>query len=215
MGSSKTEELNALFGEWRQGYGSQSACFAEDGIVDENAWSKAKRKVLFLLKETNRYVGDFRKLVREGPWKVLGHWAHGLHDTTATHSPPFPEAKEMADGACIASAVVNLKKTAGEATTDNLALLAEVKRAKNTEFLHKELRIISSDVVVCGGTFEIAREVVEELRGATPCGPDGRCYEVGNAVWIKHCHPSVRWPHDMTYYALMAFYSNYFGIAGT
>ena len=64
----KTEQLNSLFDQWKESKEEYKKChFAEDGIIREEEWDKANRKILFVLKETNNCKEDFREYVNKGP----------------------------------------------------------------------------------------------------------------------------------------------------
>lgn len=203
---SKTERLNALFEEWKRSYKEPDLAFAEDGIINENEWNEAPRKVLFLLKETNKYAGNFRELAQKSPWRVPGYWAYGLQNLQRGHIPPFAEAKEKYGEAFCRSALVNLKKiTGGSAAKDEKIKGAARDDAK---YIIKELEIIAPEIVVCGSTFWIVREVL--LPGDfEPIGPvPEMCFMRKNVLWIDYCHPGARCCHDTMYYGLVMMYQN-------
>jgi hypothetical protein len=50
--------MDVLFNEWRPHVVAEAGHFVEDGIVCEEGWRKAKRKVLFVLKDPNGYEGE-------------------------------------------------------------------------------------------------------------------------------------------------------------
>jgi len=202
---SKTKKLNDLFEKWKETYGTQAKKFNEDGIVDEEAWECAPRKVLFLLKETNNFIGDFRVALKEGPWKVIGYWAYGVQNVEPGRFPSFASARKPENyrNACISSAVVNLKKLTG----GSVAKKEEIQEAaqRDSDFICEELQTIEPDIVVCCSSFDIARSLYSDLEAVDS---DGKCYKQGKTPWIDFCHPSARYRHDMMYYTLIALYQN-------
>lgn len=209
--NSKTDKLNELFQRWRQSYGiSLLNNFNEDGISEENEeyWDGARRKVLFLLKDTNKFVGDFRDALRGKSWSVLGHWAYGLQNTEVSYLPPFPSAQkpENCEPAWKASAIMNLKKSPGK-DQSNMEVIRRIAQ-QDKDFIKEEIDIIQPDIVVCGATFGIAKEIIRGL-DSNPIDPDGSCFKLGGMVWINYCHPSARCPRALMYYGLMSIYQNY------
>ena len=200
---SKTEQLNHLFESWKEKY--QDAGFAEDGIIDESEWDKAMLKVMFLLKDTNNFSGDFRKAVRGGPWHVVGRWSFGLQNVKKNYILPFSEAKNNINQGCLSAAIVNLKKTPGRGVAVSDEIAEAVKRDKT--FIFEELKIIQPDVIVCGATFGYVKELFPDLAEQKPLdGQKGKCYRYNEKVWIDYCHPSARYVHYMMYYTLMCLY---------
>ena len=87
--------------------------FIEDGIIDEDRWTKAPTKVLFLARETNGNPGDYLALIRKTGakgWVVPGAWAYALQN--AATNPAFSEAHKPENWgpAILSSAIFNLKK---------------------------------------------------------------------------------------------------------
>lgn len=199
---SKAEALRAQFADWQANYGPGADDFMKDGIVCERLWDQAKRKVLFLLKEPNKKHSDFMEVVRRGPWHLLGHWAYGLCETVASHSPEFDDAATNQCGACCASAIVNLKKTPGGTFTEEMKAI-EQDAQNHQDHILEEIRTISPDIVVCGGTFDVAKKIFPDVKSAKGFGPSGRCYRASDATWIDFCHPGARCSADILYYGLM------------
>jgi hypothetical protein len=196
-----TQALNDLFQRWRNSYGEGAVGFAEDGIIDEEAWKASSRKVLFLMKETNALTGDLRQAVSSRPGRVTGYWAYGIQHFSPGRIPSFFDATKGYKEACVASSIVNLKKCTGT----SIANMEEVERVSHNDvnLIAEELKIIQPDVVVCCGTFGIAKNLWPEMR---PIGDDGRCFELGDAIWIDYYHPSARVRHDVMYYGLLGLY---------
>jgi len=216
--NSKTERLNALFDRWRQRYEERGGKFAPDGILDDVDWAHAPQKLLFLLKETNKYSGDIRKhIVQEwrAPWPFVAMWAYGLKNVKASRIPEFAVANDPRNykPALESSAVMNLKKLTGVGSSIREELLEATKDDK--DFINEELGIIQPDIIVCGGTFDIVNKIIQRDGLEHPIGPDRKCFLSGKTLWIRFWHPSARYPHDMMYYGLTAIYQNYLRWADT
>jgi hypothetical protein len=213
---SKKEKLNELFQRWRQSNEKYTDNFSEDGIVEEGTWLKTSPKVLFLLKETYDYRDNLIELITKynywkKPWTNVGCWAYGLIESEQDHFPPFKVASESEKSfsAFKSSAIMNLKKSTGGNRADVEKIIETVQNDKN--FIKEELDIIQPGIVVCGATFEIAKKIISELN-SKPIDDDGKCYKIGETLWIDYCHPSAYYRHDMMYYTLIALYQNYLRI---
>ncbi len=189
------DRFQELFAEWENIYNADLAegkVFVRDGIVDEALWQKAEKKVLYILKERNEYknkaaeaLSDFRQALRTKPWLRLGYWSYGLNNTTAEGIPPFSEAQKNAEYYCKMSAVINLKKLAGNASSD----MKEIEKyaREDLKLINRQIDLISPDIIVCGGTFRICKTLFE-LDEMAP-----RVYKSSkytDAVWIDCVHPS-------------------------
>lgn len=175
-----------------------------DGIIDEALWHSAPRKVLYLFKETNEFRGDFRLLLNEKPWKVIGHWTYALCNVQNGKLPFFLDADNNYNEFCRMSAILNLKKETGGSTSDN----DEIKRvaARDKELILEQLEIINPDIVICGGTFHLIKDIL--ISSSEQLDKDKRCYRINNRIWIDFCHPSARFRHDMMYYTLTNLFHN-------
>jgi len=208
MGS-KTEKLNRLFEKWKESYGEEREDFAEDGIVCEEKWETARRKILFLMKETNEFNRDLRHLIREKKdWNVLGYWAYGLLHATVDYIPPYKEAeKEQKCGEALpllSSAVMNLKKLKGGSSADMEKIKEATERDKKR--IKEELRIIKPEIVVCCGTWYVVKKTLLAEEEYSSIGTLERCYRYEDAVWIDFVHPGARLRHDMMYLGLVTYY---------
>ena len=207
---SKTAELDDLFRCWQERYGKQK--IVPDGIIREEYWGTAKRKILFLLKERNKKGNnsdaDFRKLVDAGPWPVLGQWAYGLMNTSVDHIPFFNEANNKSNfqDSCRSTAIINLKKTPGVASADIDAVERVVQNDR--DLIINELEIIQPKIIVCGGTFRLCQNLFPG-RDFKQIVEDDHCYLLGDTIWIDFCHPSIpNIYHFIPYYGLMSVFQN-------
>lgn len=211
-----TRDQIDLMSEWQSRYSREASEFGADGIVDPKLWVEAPIRVLFLLKEPNKfrgefrekYEGDLRNLFAARPWPRLGYWAYGIQRTTATAIPSFSGAREkrVYGDALRASAVVNIKKTSGVESADVVAVGGAFERDR--DLLARQMVLGDPDVVVCGGTFDFVEDFVRDGGDGERVGPDGRCWRRNGALWIEFYHPSARYGNLMMYYGLMMLYQN-------
>ena len=206
------DRLNRLFDEWQSEL-REDRKFCRDGVFSENEWFETSPHVLFLLKETNDYAGDLRLLDLPAiTWRCLGFWASALAETTVRSLPSFLSVQQRFGegdawkGPMRRASAMNLKKLTGDGQSD----IAEISRhaIRDKTFIQEQLEIISPDVVVCCGSelFELCRK---DIWTKQPSRVAFRWSEVGNAVWIDFFHPSARYPHFMSFYALAAIYQDY------
>jgi hypothetical protein len=179
--------------------------FIRDGILDLDRWEKAPTKVLFLLKEAydlqNPPKGfDLRELFREKweekkwkgkrkqTWWRLGDWAYVIHNSTSEKVARLPKQKRSDDAAnaLLASAIVNVKKSGGKNVSDNREIASYTKC--DQDLIRRQIALIQSDVIVCGGTWKAARSVLwkeDELEDAYDY-----VRRVGQACVINFVHPA-------------------------
>jgi len=204
----KTEQLDALFARW------QAQCpgreFTKDGIIDESAWDAAPRRVLFLLKEDNKnrpvHEDDLRTIWRAKPWPILDTMAFGLHRLVPGQPlPSWIDAYAIrATGSGLRSAaVMNLKKEPGGGEADRKQVQTWV--GANLDMLREQIKIISPDIVVCGGTLGEYVLPTGLVQLGKPVDPGGACYLAQGALWVEYHHPSLRLVREVvSYYGLLA-----------
>jgi hypothetical protein len=153
----KNSALDELFKEWYEFYQSKGiniAEFSRDGIIDEARFEKAKKRILFILRETNKFPGkDLRAFLREEVrwqlWHTVGRWAYGVLND-------FPDYSECDKYESICEgvhqvAIMNLKKITGGGWSD-LDVINETAH-RDKEFIKKEVDIINPQVIVACGTW--------------------------------------------------------------
>lgn len=125
--------------------------FIEDGLIDENRWDQAKRKILFLLKEPHSDEGDWtyqQFILEEGylkettTWPNLIRWVYGiLHDFPPYREVEgqFPHIRLQAKDFLKCAAFANIKKIAGGPSAHNSALMEFVQQ--NYSFLLEQIEI--------------------------------------------------------------------------
>lgn len=148
---------NDLFTEWKALY---STPFVKDGLVCEEFWNDANRKILFVLKEAHGSEDfDLRAFLQEGgkteTWQTLSEWAYGLlHledncDWKAVHTLCQQVGrKDILKKLC----VVNINKEPGGSATNNKKLKSNFY-TKDKNYLAKQLRLYEgTDIVICCGS---------------------------------------------------------------
>jgi hypothetical protein len=191
------QNLASLYQSWKQS-GQHFVC---GGVVDEHMFETAEVKVMMLLKEVNdpeqrddwSLVDLINDQIRNQHflpiWRRVGEWSFGLEQG-------FPSYRSIVghmDTANITSgllniATTNLKKSGGSGESDYEMIkkhaLAEV------ELWTKEIEMIQPDVVICGGTFSIVREILGF--DYQVCG-SGACYgKALNTIFVDFYHPQYR-----------------------
>ncbi len=157
----KTEQLNELFGRWKehwQSYGIGADKFSPDGIINEESYQGASIKLLFILRESNTghgkgidikiHLGDNLKWII---WHQLAKWAFGILNN---FERPFEDVNNSYEEMRAASrqiAVMNLKKYTGGSSVDYSLLNAFA--FLDSEFIREEIDIIEPEVIVCCNTF--------------------------------------------------------------
>jgi len=155
---SKTRQLNELFEKWKKHYveyGIDQKSFTKDGIINEDEYESAPKKVLFIIRETNDFPeGDLRDYLSKGPryniFHQLAKWAWGILNG-------FPDFKiiEQSPEELTATtkkiAVINLKKHTGKEAVDFNLLNAFV--FLDHELIKKEISIIAPELIICCNTF--------------------------------------------------------------
>jgi hypothetical protein len=153
----KTDRLNALFVRWKEFYrqnGLDPDRFSSDGIIDEERYLKAKRKILFVLRETNEFGGDLCKLIRQGHrhniFSQLSKWAAGI----LNDFPEFEEIncnRKVRTEALESIALLNLKKLTG--TQTSVPALLHAFSLLDKSYIIEEIDIIKPEVIVSCSTF--------------------------------------------------------------
>jgi len=164
--------MGGLFDEWRALVEADAGHFVGDGIVCEEGWRRATRKVLFLLKEPNGYDGKYgalNELLRKAAapnstssmwdrptFHNVGRWTYGLLNYSG-EVPDYVEANKACKTAVLGCAYINIKKSTGGARATKEV---EVHAEKYAEFLRRQVAIIQPDIVVCGGTYKMLKKYV-------------------------------------------------------
>jgi len=209
--------LTELFTLWKTKYPDK--IFVKDGIVNLNKWNVQETRPLFLLKEAYGGIKSWNLINDcilsntdkqiDNTWKRVTQWTYGIMNTTEATAPFFDEdsiPKNFANNYLQNIAVVNVKKIAGEPTSDWGKLEEAVDNDK--DFLKKEIELIAPTVIVCGYTIKFFEKIFDikikksknknlyylaEINGKT-------------VIVIDYYHPGNRYPDIMNYYAITNIY---------
>jgi len=238
------KELDVLFEEWENESEKNGLTgFCRDGLLlkgkkfskkseedgktywgrdsgnENEQWHNAKKRILFLMKDTNRNPGeDMRtwigrqnqKFITGMFFKNIALWLTGLNSFNDKYNYlPFEEAiipevfTDTFDNLPIS--IVNIKKESGKGTVNNGVLWDYVDKSKKYgEFLKRQIKILNPNIVVCGGVIvlKIARKIIY---------PDVEFTEINNWIYfnseknivlIESNHPS-RSPYKDNYEGMM------------
>lgn len=201
--ATKTEQLNQLFDEWEQTVSEYKNKFVRDGIIDEGLYADATPKILYVTKEPNnpeQTAGDFREW-----WKDeivytfsyrLAEWSYGLLNDFPQYDNIWTN-KESAQKALQSIALMNIKKSGGGGTANYLKMMEHVKT--NFDFLHRQIEIISPDIIILGTSW---KELRDGLFPNVAWKKSGYICSIGrheNATVIDYYHPSSRTPPAASY----------------
>jgi hypothetical protein len=221
---STTRQLRHLFDAWRSRYDPDKRLIFDGPIGGDSKWEACPLRILFLLKEphdrndvleecgndltelfanSHHYSGNSKVAER-----TMGRWAFCLRQLHAIHRGAPKLADQDWRGALHDAAVMNLKKLPGGKASTQSEITAYALRDK--ALLERQLQILRPDVVICGGTFEIARTVFSELAFA-PTHVDS--FSSSERLWIKHFHPSCRKPSLEKHDRLKAIYWDALSVA--
>ena len=168
---------DSLYEDWLKQYSpDEQKQFCMDGLLsgrnqnpkaEVKKWEKAKRRVLFLMKDTNSNPNeDIREwhigyeTNQDGTPKplhrfyvVLLKWLWALNEVTAEHQPVFNKTKEEYIEATwqYPMAQVNVKKLSGGAQLSNEELREYLEDSNNFGLLLKQFQILKPNIIVCGG----------------------------------------------------------------
>lgn len=191
MSANKEAQLDSLFTEWEARHkGKGYKNFIRDGIVNYESWDgQETSKVCYLLKEA--YGDNDFSLTDElavrlwGIWEQkIPFWTQGVYDSQVPPKPFEPKMSDNEKRSIIDRiAVVNIKKSNGNPSSDDNDLMKYVR--EDEELLRRELTIIEPDVIICGYTFQLVKDVLQGIE-VFPEG-DGKW---GNSLVIDYYHPS-------------------------
>lgn len=151
---SKSLELKSHFQTWKQKH-HPDVTFYEDGIINEELYSQAKYKLLFIAKEpnaTNHDKGGFSSFCEE--WNTsepdygfafrIGEWATGI----LNDFPPFDSIslKQKYDG-LKQIAFMNVKKSGGGGTVEDVKRFNELVSSQ-IEFIHHQIKVIEPEIII-------------------------------------------------------------------
>ncbi len=194
--ASKTEQLNQLFDEWEQSVDDYKGKFVRDGIIDEQLYQAVTPKVLFITKEPNnpeQKAGDFRDWWRDEISYAfsyrLSEWSYGLLNNFPQYDDIWTK-KGSAHKAIKQIAFMNIKKNGGTGNSEYNRMMEHVKM--NFEFLHRQIEIISPDIIITGTSWNELRDALFPNITWVKSGYDILIGKHKNSKVIDFYHPSAR-----------------------
>lgn len=199
-----TKRKDDLFSRWKQArpeYESEGKRFSDDGIIDYDAWSKSKPKILFLLKENwadeenwepswgiSSYANLFSKNI--ALWSNLIKELY-YHPEKVLNNDSILIPKKISDLAIMEIKKVNEgKPSSSDHEIQNYAI-------RDRDFIIEQIELINPDVILCGKTGEIYGD---DIYGDEPWDEliniKGKsfgsvsCYKHRNRLIIDFYHPS-------------------------
>lgn len=193
---------NDIFDEWRK----KRKNIIPDGIVNIKIYSKAKIKVLYLLKEVNGgkdwNLRDYlnNNASRFQTWNNIARWQYAIENFQEDNlwSKVQNVNEEFRKEQVRKIAVINLKKVPGTEKSK----MAEIRKFawNDRELLKRQISLCEPDIVVCCGTGEIVKEFKlvdnEYFKNWSKSSANIEFHLTKkNSLIISHCHPQ-KWTSD-------------------
>lgn len=157
MPDSIKKQEKALFEEWKKSDPCFEKGFVSDGVVDEEAFRAAPRRIVYLLKEVNDEVDlvwVLCEFLREGgrgyTWDNITRWTEGILDRGIDWAELKIITEERRKETLRKIAVVNLKKTPGGSSASIKSIQAAARRDR--ERIEEQLSLYDPDYIICCGT---------------------------------------------------------------
>ncbi len=154
----KTEKLTDLFDRWKSEF-YPNEDFYKDGIINEDFFKNAKKKILFITKEPNAinhdknedrsFVTEWNTTMPTYPFSHrIAEWTYGI----LNEFPVYAEAAKnaMKEDMLKKIAFMNLKKTGGTGNSALHTFSDLMKDKKHLEFIHKQIEIIEPEIIILG-----------------------------------------------------------------
>lgn len=133
------QRIEELFAVWKNTEHHTNEIFVEDGVVCPEKWFASEVRPLFLVKEAYGGNNGWSYLIKddfiEGIWRSISLWTKGLLNTNAEHlyvyNPNDAEFDKFNNEYIKSIAVVNVKKSKGEKSSDYEDILNYAKLDKN------------------------------------------------------------------------------------
>lgn len=204
----RTDQLDSLFQEWEGNNRDYANNFSKDGIVDEERFNAASRRLLFILKEPMEHSEDLCKHAKNfaittnrsnATWRNLNYWSYGL----LRNFPSFAHVCDANDlpKVLYEVAVMNVKKTRGRSAAEDKKIVDFARDGSNRNFIQKEIEIIAPSIIVCCGS-----SVTQSIRLAlSPEAPSLRTkndleyFRWNDCLVVAYCHPAARVWNAMLY----------------
>lgn len=181
----------------------------------EEIWLKAKRKVVFFMKEPNKNEGeDYREWGLYGEakstfFRFIYAWLNGLSTVSAEGLIPSMITKlDLSLPLCI----VNAKKKSGGSTAKNEEIKDHVNKYK--DLLRQQFDIYSPNIIVCGGSIEmakIAKQIYSDITDFVKMDDSNWIYYSveKKLVLIDSFHPSAFGTNEEKYNTLIEHFQKF------
>ena len=197
-----------LFSQWQ---GSREG-FVRDGVVSEKDYLESNPKVAFILKEVNDPDGggwDLREFIAEGgrsqTWDNITRWVHGIRNRKSIPNWDFYSeiTNEFRMEILRSICAINLKKSPGTHTTDNVSLNAVANEDK--PYIQRQFEIYDPDMTICGGTGDLFKCVVDHDSKDWKTTSRGILWyeRDANKYVISFSHPEARVHDPLLVYGLL------------
>ena len=179
---------------------------AFDGVVDEETFKKTNVKTLFLLKEVNDpgmskdwidFMEDTKHQASTDSmyktWPNVCLWIEALRNPEVDYVDCIDEygnfATKKLQRNLLEVAIVNIKKTAGGGSSNYDEILDAAKRYGH--IIREEIEeCIMPNLVICGGTFDYAKEMYGVKNDELHTLPSGAQYfSKNNIIYLQFVHP--------------------------
>lgn len=187
--------------------------FIMDGIIDADRWAKSPIKTVALLKEAYGGYDNICSLIKDewaGPkyklWWTVSYWLYAINEISGCRVPIAPgnnEAYDKCRDYLLASAVINIKKSNGNSTSnmEDLGKYAEADK----ELLKQQVDFIKPNVIICCNTFELLKKFWGS--DLVSIGKTGYLYKSGGYLLIDYWHPANYYPDHLCFYGLCSILS--------
>jgi len=209
MTLSKAE--NKLFKEWK----NHRDNFVSDGIVNEEAYAKSDKKLVFVLKEINssEFGWDLREFLknrneRSQTWNNVTRWVMGIREMHKDFLWAYLKdiSKKQRIEQIRSICCVNLRKSPGGHTTDGKRLIEIAYEDK--DYINRQINLYDADLIICcgkmvGDLFKGIMKFERPLQWAeTRRGIQFYEFKPGRFI-ISYSHPEARVQDNILYYGLI------------
>ena len=139
---------------------------------EETMWANVPKRILFLLKDSNKNPGYDNREFYPGVkgslnthYRNLAYWLFGLLAFDETKDAPAFESLNLWDEVYSVFdtkpfAIVNCKKESGGSYVSNENLQEHINRY--ADFIKEEIAILNPDIIVCGGGSSLIKKFVAD-----------------------------------------------------